>query len=342
MPPKGPGNRVVNAIGGFFVSVVKSCYDMEFYRKVRGRPWPHALKYAALFHAALALFATSMLGSQLFGAETAFMAHVSKTFPADAKIEVKSGHLSTNLPEPFEAGSKWMRVVVDTSVIGYEVPARYEGFDGVLVGRDAIFMPRPRTTTKSFITERRVYRMEEFSEFSVTKAELLEWMRTWGALFILGALVTFALMYWMLMLVMTVLYAMVAALVALVVGVLLEAKMAYEAWFAVGLHAVTLPMLVSLGTTALDVRIPFAYTVVFMMVVGAVLIDERNQPVAAKQPPAPPEPAKPPEPQPPAPPPPPVRLAEAPPAKPAKPARKAPAKRPAKPRKKPPAEEKSE
>jgi len=341
MPPRKPGNPVVNAIGGFFITVVKSCYDMEFYRKVRSRPWTNALKYAALFHAALAVFATSMLASYLFGAETAFIAHVSRTFPADARLEVKDGHLSTNLPEPFDAGSKWIRVVIDTSVAGYEIPARYEGMDGVLIGKDAIFMPKPHTTAKSFVTERRVYRMEEFSEFSVTKAQLLEWMRTWGALFILGGLVCFAVMYWLLMLLMTLLYAMVASLIAMVVGVLIEVKLSYEAWFAVGLHAVTLPLLVSLATTAVDVRIPFAYTVVFLMVIGAVLIDERNQPVAVTaagpKPPAPPETPAPTEPS--GPPAPPVRLAAAPKAPRAP---RKPAKRPARPRKKPPEEEKRE
>ncbi|HTK04538.1 MAG TPA: DUF1189 family protein [Candidatus Eisenbacteria bacterium] len=304
---QNPGNSVVNAIGAFFISVVKSCYDMEFYRKVRSRPWPHALKYAALFHAALAMFATAMLGSYLFGAETAFIAHVSRTFPNDARLEVKSGHLSTNLPEPFEAGSKWIRVIIDTSVVGFDVPERYEGVDGVLVGKDAIFMPKPNFTNKSFVTQRRVYRMEEFSEFTVTKAELLEWMRAWGGLFILGGLVCFAVMYWLFMLVVSVLYAMIASLIAMVLGVLLEVRLSYEAWFAVGLHAVTLPLLVSLAASAMDVRIPFAYTFIFLMFIGAVLIDERNQPVSAgpgKQqlPPPPRMPASPPEP--PAPPPP--------------------------------------
>src|SRR5688572_11266945 len=209
MQPK-QGSRFVNAIGGFFIAVVKSCYDMEFYRVVRARPWPHAFKYAALFHAALAVFATAMLGSYLFGAETAFIAHVSRTFPNDARLEVKSGHLSTNLPEPFEAGSKWIPITIDTSVTGFEIPERYEGDDGVLVGKDAIFMPRGNYTNKSFVTQRRVYRMEEFSEFTVTKTELLEWLRVWGGLFILGALVSFAVMYWLFMLMVAMLYAMVA------------------------------------------------------------------------------------------------------------------------------------
>lgn len=290
---------IVNRIGGFFLTVVKSCYDMEWYRAVRARPWTSALLYAVLFQGALTLFIIASLASHLFGAETAFVAHVSRTFPDGAALTVKSGHLSTNLPEPFEAGSQYLRVVFDTSFDGLEEPARYKGTDAVVVGKDAIFFPQPHyVTPSSIITQQRLYRMEDFSEFSVTKSQLLGWLQTWGGLFILGLLVVAALTYWALMLFSTAVFVAVASAVAYGLGRLWGVRTSYRAWVAVGLYAVTLPLIVNYATTIADIRIPYAFTFIYFMFVAAVIADERSQPVGepGQKPPesGPPSPPKPP------------------------------------------------
>ncbi|HSD12486.1 MAG TPA: DUF1189 family protein [Patescibacteria group bacterium] len=309
MPDAKP-QGIANRIGSFFLTVVKSCYDMEWYRVVRSRPWTKALAYAALFQSALTLFVVASLASHLFGAETAFVAHVLRTFPDGAALTVKSGHLSTNLPEPFEAGSKWLRVVFDTSFEGLEPAARYKDFDGVVVGRDAIFFPRPHyTSSPSIVTQQRVYRMADFSEFSVTKAQLIDWLQAWGGLFILGLLVLFAVTYLGIMIVTTVGFVALASAVAYGLGRLWGIRTGYAAWFAVGLHAATLPLLVNYATTAADIRIPFAFTFIYFMFVAAVIADERSQPVLSAEPPAPPAPPAQPEPSEPKPPRPPRKIA---------------------------------
>lgn len=270
----------MNRVGGFFLTVVKSCYDMEWYREVRVRPWTSALLYAVLFQAALTLFVIASLASHLFGAETAFVAHVSRTFPDGASLSVKGGHLSTNFPEPFEAGSQYLRVTFDTSFEGLQPPERYKGFDGVLVGRDAIFLPQPHyVTPSSIVTQQRIYRMEDFSEFQVTKSQLLGWLQTWGGLFILGLLVVAALTYWAVLLFTTVLFVAVASAVAYGLGRLWGVRTSYRAWVAVGMYAATLPLIVNYATTMADVRIPFAFTFIYFMFVAAVIADERSQPV---------------------------------------------------------------
>ncbi|MEY4744434.1 MAG: hypothetical protein RL272_379 [Candidatus Parcubacteria bacterium] len=278
---QAPSPGIVGRIGSFFITAVKSCYDMEWYRTVRARPWTSGLRYAAWLQAALTLFTTAALASQLFGGETAFIVHLQTTFPDDAALEVKSGHLSTNLPQPFEAGSKWIRVVIDTSVEGTTAPEKYKGMDGVLVGKDAIFMPQPHyQTPPSVLTQQRIYRMEDFSEFAVTKRELLSWLQTWGGLFILGSLVMFALAYWAAMLIMTAVYVGITSGAAFAIGKLAGIRTGYRAWVAVGFHAVTLPLFVNFAMASTNVRIPLAFSFVFFMFVVAVIADERSQPVA--------------------------------------------------------------
>lgn len=308
-------------IGGFLAAVVRSCYDMEWYRAVRTRPWSKALSYVAAFHLMLTVAMTAAFAPGLFMAQTGFMAHVGMTFPADARIDVAKGQLSTNLAEPFEAGVKGMRVTFDTSVTGGTLPDRYGKHDGILIGRDAMFVQASNA-------ERRTYLMSEFPDFTMTRADMLDWVGTWGMLAVFAFLLIFAITLYVLSVLGSVVYVGITAALASMVGTLWGVRLKYAAWFSVGLHAVTLPTLVNLASNTFGMRIPFAYTFIYFMFVFAVIADERNQPTASPEaPPVPPAPEPPREPEPPAKPPRPRarKIAAEPPA--AKPAAKRPARK---------------
>lgn len=291
---------------------------MEWYRTVRTRPWTKAVAYVTAFYGLLAVAMTAMFAPALFAAQTYFLSHVGTVLPETATFEVADGRFSTNLPEPFEAGSKEFRVTVDTSVVGSELPSAYAKHDGVLIGRDAVIIQKSEI-------ERRSYLMSEFPDFTIVKGDILRWGGTWGTMLIFAAVLMFAVAYFLLGLLGSGLYVALTAALAAMVGSLWGVKIRYASWFAVGLHAVTLPTLVNLASNAFGVRIPFAYTFIHFMFLFSVIADERAQPTA--YPPAPSSPVPPPA----APVEPPARAPEPPPVPPRPRTRKIAAKPPEKP-----------
>lgn len=276
-------------IKAFFSAVIRSCYDMEWYRVVRTRPWTKALAYVVSFHLMITTAMTAAFAPGLFMAQTAFLAHVGNTFSQDARIDIAKGKLSTNFAEPFEAGVKGIRVTFDTSVTGTALPERYADHGGILVGRDAAFVQKSDT-------ERRTYLMSEFPDVTMTRADVLGWVGTWGMLAVLAFLLLFALTVFALSVAGSLLYVAITAALASMIGTLWGVKISYGAWYAVGLHAVTLPTFVNLAANSFGLRIPFAYTFIYFMFLFAVIADERAQPAVAAEAPA----ERPPEPKPPA------------------------------------------
>jgi len=57
----------------------------------------------------------------------------------------------------------------------------------------------------------------------------------------------------------------------------------YSQWLAVGLHAVTLPTLIDYVFGLFSLQVPFASTVVFLMFMLAVAMDERSRPTVSGQ-----------------------------------------------------------
>lgn len=270
-------DRSIDGVVGFALAVVRSCFDLGWYRALRTRPLGAAVAYAVAFHAAIALYATALLASYLFGASTAFIVHVNRVFPEDAAFRVDSGHLSTNLAEPFEAGGKWFRVVIDTSVEGHVVPPKYDDIPGFLVGRDAIFFPKPHYTHRSILTQQRYVRMEKLSEFAVTKRELLEWFGSWGAFTVLGALIVFGVGKLALSLIKTAMVVAVAAALASLAGHVFGARRPFGTWFATGLHAVTLPILAGVAMDAIGVSVPLVDVLIFLGFFVVVIVDDASR-----------------------------------------------------------------
>lgn len=251
---------------------------MAWYRAVRERPLSAALRYAVLFHLAAAAFASMMLASYVFGAETAFIVHAVRTFPGDAALTVSGGRISTNLAEPFEAGSrKWMRVVIDTSVRGHEIPDAYVDLPGVLIGGDAIFLPKSYAGNSGFVTHRAFLKAEGLPEFTVTRGGLLEWLRVWGGLAAIGGLAALAVVSWPYMLAKTLLAAAAFAATAALIGRCFGVALPYKKWFVMCLYAATLPMALGLAAWAMRFPLPFPSAALIGAFVAAVLADELSR-----------------------------------------------------------------
>lgn len=262
----------LNRVKQFFITLGHSCYNMELYRQVRGRSWTGALGYAAIFFALVSVVLTLAAAPGSYKLLGDLEDGIRNQIPDGAEIETKNGQFSTTLAPGTEFGGEDFRIIVDGGVYGKDFPQSFEGRTGMFVGRDAIF-------TQDEDGSREIMPLEGAPNVKVTKEMVSGWVADYGALAVAGLLFMFLGMHYSFTLMGALLYVAVAALVALGVGRLWKIQLEYRQWFAVGLHAVTLPTLIDylFGFFGLDV--PFAFSVVFFMFVFAVLADERARPV---------------------------------------------------------------
>lgn len=285
-------------LSGFFRTVAKSCYDMEFYRGVRTSQVSAAFRYAVALHLLLMLVTMTFLTPMAFVAKSRVADYIRTELPENAEIAVTKGVMSTTLSVPYELGNDEMHVVIDSSYEGSSFPDGALKTEGVLIGREHFFV-------RNSPNETHTYPLKDIPDGSLTRTQALDWLSGPATWVLALSLVAFAAMYWLLFLGSTLFSVAVYSAISYGFGNLMKVRLRYGQWYAVGLHAVTLPMLAGLLLTALNVHIPYAYTVLFFLIIAAVIQDERNQPVSGAPgvtmaPPMPPsEPHPPADPKPP-------------------------------------------
>ena len=263
-------SRIGKCIAKCSHEIARSCFDMEFYRAVRERPWKMALRYVAILQATLVLVAVLFLAPHIPDSRTRFSAFLDARLPADARIAIEKGRLVTNLPPRFDLGAQDAPVIVDASVEGTHVPDALS-VDGILIGRDAIFLGKENGSEQALP-------LADFHDVTLTKSAALAWVGQWTGWTLVAGLSAFAVLWYVGLMLGSILYALLGALVAMLFGKLFRAPLRFSQWAAVSFHAVTLPIFVNAIFDAAGLSVPLIFTFLFCMFIAAVIADERSRP----------------------------------------------------------------
>jgi hypothetical protein len=300
--------RIGESFKKFGQAIGRSCYDMDFYREKRTEPWSQGLLYFLRLMTVVSIVTALFLGPVIYGGMSEFGRYIGERVPDGASVTLSQGQLSAALDMPLELSEpddEGGALIIDTTYEGLDFPRDRLGEDGLLVGRDAMFLRQ-----NGF--EERTYNLKEFPDFSVNKNQVLGWIRayTWPLTF--GLSVGLALIFFLGVSFGNVLFVLFGALVAMLMARVWRVRLEYREWLSVSFYAVTLPIALgmvfdSLGWTQVPV-----FPVVFFMIIAAVVADERARSATSVPPPTPPSlddlndpPVEPPsQPEPPAEPPP--------------------------------------
>lgn len=264
------------ALKVFFQTIVRSCYDLELYREVRTRRWTKTLAYFALFNLVVAVLTALIAAPSIWSVANDARRAIVDRIPDGAGAVVRSGMLEVSgLPQPFEIREPGFNIVIDTGAAGTTFPEVLEQADaGIFFGRDAIFI-------RASEGGRQIRPWKEFPDVSIDKAATLAWLDRWmGWIFAAIVLVVF-LAWYSGSFVGTALFVIIAAVTAGLIGRLARLTLRFDQWLAVAFHAVTLPTLVDLATTAVDFPIAYAYSVIFALIIVSVAVDEKRRPAVA-------------------------------------------------------------
>ncbi|MFH1047894.1 MAG: DUF1189 family protein [Patescibacteria group bacterium] len=259
----------------FFRALVKSCYDMEFYREVRTRPWTHAFRYAAVYFLLLSGLLTWSVVPEAFGFLQQVRKVVHEQLPDGAVFEMQNNQFNTSLSPATEFGDEQLTLVVDSSVRGLDFPKSFEDRNGIFLGQDALF-------SQEADGRREIIPFADTPDFSVTKEALVDWLGRWGiptVVVLMGFVWLFSFFF---SLFGGLFFVTLTSLLALFSSRLAKLKLFYHQWLAVGLHAVTLPTLLDFLFSLFGLNVPFLLPVVYFMFIFAVLSDERLRPTKIK------------------------------------------------------------
>lgn len=271
----------------FGQAVVRSCYDMEFYRRAREERWTRGLTYFLKLMLLVTIVTAMFLAPTILSGLGQLREYISEKVPDGATLSIDGGQLHTNLTQPLNLGSKDEAVVIDTSVTGMDFPRQRVGQNGLLIGQDAIFMRQNGT-------EERTYSLSEFPKFSVDKAGALDWLERAVVPTAIVLTLVLSLFYFFGVSIGNLLFVLIGAALTQLFARLWRVQLEFRQALAMALYAITLPMAVGALFDSLGWRQVPVFPVVFFMIMAWAVADERTRQLGAAPVPPPDAPLLPP------------------------------------------------
>jgi hypothetical protein len=264
--------RLTAALLNFWRELKFSAYDLGWYRHLRRTRLGGGLRYFFAFHALLAALYVLAAAPGLVGIPSATRDFLTNQVPTGAFIEVKGGQYVTNLPDGWKAGNNLFTFVSAPTLEGTNAPTRTER-NWVVVGRDAAFVSQEGngTTTRP---------LGDVPDFRLTREAALAWVMAQMSAWLVALALVFLLGFWAVSMAAHAALVVLFSWLAQSVSRLARAPVAFSDWLAMGWRLVTAPSLIVILLHLFGVNMPFAWSVVYLMFVAAVIMDEKNDPVA--------------------------------------------------------------
>ncbi len=252
----------------------KSCYDVERYRAFRQRPWKDALRYLAAFLGLVVVATFVTFAVVAVPVPGRIVEHLQTTLPDSITFTLAEGKLSvTGADVPLNVGTAEMPFRIDTSVEGTVSAGDVGEIDGIVIGHEAVFLVEDGATISA-------QPLTTLTDGSMTKSDVLTFLAENGTGAAIVAALLFAFFHALLLAVNAALLVVIGAWLSYAIGRMWRVGLSYRHWVAVGLHAVTLPILAEHLFWAMSWEVPFSFPFLYFMVMIAVLVDERQSPTA--------------------------------------------------------------
>lgn len=251
----------------FGEALVKSCYDMVFYRRVRARPWWRSLSYLAGFLGLLTLAVAFSAVSDFTAIKNVVRQRVAEALPAGATVTLADGEFRASFDKPVDVGTEELPIILDPSYVDEGFPAALAKHDdGAYVGKHKVFFKNgdTRDTAAFSATDPR---------FSTTREAVLAWVDQYGTTAVAIATGVFGIIFYLGSFIWWTLHAALLAGLFFALAKISGLRLRYSQWFGVAVYAATLPAIVAFLFTGIIAEI------VFFMIIAAVFIDERSNPL---------------------------------------------------------------
>lgn len=246
---------------------------MERYRAFRAKPLSSAIRYFLAFSLVITVVVIVGFAPKMMDIFRIVRDDVVRMMPEGAEFMIKDGRFSTTIPTPYSKDIGSLTLIMDDSLQGTELPeGAYEQDLIAIIGQDALFLVQDGFETQ-------VHPFAGRGDVSVSRESLLDWFRTNTFTAMLSVLVVFGAVYFLFTLFGVGIYISVTSVFVLLLARLWKVRFRYATWVAIGMHAVTLPLAVDLVFDLFFRRLSVLFTVLYLMIIIAVIVDERSHPM---------------------------------------------------------------
>jgi hypothetical protein len=284
-----------------------SIYGPAFYRELVGKPLSYSFKYYVALAVTLALAVTVVLSAYFIPAVNSFLHSVAsgvlKYYPQELVVTVKDHHVSTNVPEPYaiklpdelrqptENGAAALPpdtqnlLVIDTTA-PFTVEAFKNNKTVVLVAKDTVaYLDHDAI---------KVQPLDRAPDATITKQLVASYVNKFEPLikFVAPLIVILVFLICMFLFAFELLYLVFGALLVWLVAAMKKLRVSYGKAYQFGLHALTLPFVVSALFTMFGPQLKVPFLTTALLIVVALVNLPRGSMMPPAVPPAAPIPSK--------------------------------------------------
>jgi hypothetical protein len=282
----------------FFRTFYRSLLDFDYYQDVLAAPFSFSLKYFFLLlligqFIMSVIFAISLAG---YLPKTPQLIKDIKTttnqfYPDELTITINDGKVKTNVDEPYyidlpkklqkESGLKHL-LVIDTKAkiedfAKYKVPVMLTSSSFVYIDKENSYKVSPLTDVKGYYLINKATYQEVLSRIYpyVDKLDLVIYFLIASTIFVWPLLAaSFELSNYFF-------YLIFMALLIWLITILLKKNLGYKKAFQLGIHSLTLPLLVAFVVKLLNIQMPtFTFSAIFVLL-NIVIVSRLPQTVKA-------------------------------------------------------------
>ncbi len=247
----------------FFARIWKSCFSPKSYSEILRQSFGKSLGYITLLILIYVLIFSFFLnlGGLRFANEA--MDWIEENFPA---ITVKDGKISSDVRQPYVREFDGFAFIIDTTGRIKKISDKYKY--GILVAKDQVFFKRDENRTE-------VYDVPTGEEELYIDASLINTFIKIGRHFIFPVIFIFVFaFYWVVILIKIFFY----SLASLLFNVIFSAKLQYGSLLNIGVHALTLPFLLSIVIEHLGIPISgLIYNhLLYLILLGVIIYQNRK------------------------------------------------------------------
>jgi len=244
----------------FFINLWRSVTSFRFYKEIASQKVSKSIGYFIFFILLITLLLSMKLSTVLIQGVGAMIEEFGDRLP---EIRIENGVVSTDAQEPFTIEEKDFIFIIDTTGKKTTIDPSY---------KQGILLTKNKLIHKQSEIETRAYDLSKIKSFTVNKAAMERWRKTFSR-FAFPLLLVCLFLYFVVVKLIQILF---FSLIALIANTVTKANLKYENLFNISLFALTPPVLLATIFNLAGLRIPFflslfLYTVIYIVfLIGGV------------------------------------------------------------------------
>lgn len=256
----------------FFRTFWKSISSFSYYHDIVKAKFSFSFKYFVLFNFLLGIFSTIAITMTISPPLNRFVSRFKNRarslYPADLQIEIKQGELSTNVAEPFhvpipfELFTEVPPAISDQKqqyLLTIDTQANIEDFSK---SQSVILLTKDNLAVVDENNGFRVYPLKDAQNFSLNKKVVDQMLDKilplvdYALPVLTLTILSFFILFWPVGKLVGLLW---LSLLVLMISKLMKLSLSYRKIYQIGLHALTLPVLIQYLLTALKINPPVLF-----------------------------------------------------------------------------------